>query len=160
MGLTGLLGLSLMHFMLFSEVVPLWAIRHTDMPRPALGALIAVNTVMAVLLQVPASRGADTLRGAIRLMRWGGYATALACPLLLLAGGTSGWATMGLLTAAIVLITMTELWQSSSAWYLYSEIPPPSRRGEYLAAMRMGGAAQTMIAPAALVFLALHTSYG
>lgn len=160
LGLTGLLGVSLMYGTIFAEVIPLWVINRTDLPKPVLGALFTVNTIMAVLLQVPASRGADSLSGSIRLMRWGALTTMVACPIVLLSDGTSGWVTVAVLAVGVMLVTMTELWQSSAAWYLFSEIPPPDRRGEYLGAMRMGGAAQSMVAPAALTYLALHTSFG
>lgn len=158
--LTALLGVSATYGTVFAEIIPLWSINRTDLPKPVLGALFTVNTIMAVLLQVPASRGANSLPGTIRLMRWGGLASAVAAPVVLLSDGTSGWVTIAVLGTGVVLVTLTELWHSSASWYLFSEVPPAERRGEYLGAMRMGGAAQSTIAPAALTYLTLHTSWG
>ncbi|MBB5871198.1 MFS family permease [Allocatelliglobosispora scoriae] len=160
LALTGLLGAAMLYGTVFAEVIPLWIINRTEVPKPVIGALFTINTIMAVLLQVPASRGADSMPGAIRLMRWGALATMAACPLVLFTSGGSGWLTIGVLAVCVALVTMTELWVSSAMWYLFSEIPPPDRRGEYLGAMRMGGAAQAMVGPAALTFLALHTGWG
>ena len=160
LALTGLLGVVMLYGTVFAEVIPLWILNRTEVPKPVIGVLFTVNTIMAVLLQVPASRGADSMPGAIRLMRWGALAAMVACPLMLLTSGSGGWITIGVLAICVALVTMTELWVSSASWYLFSEIPPPDRRGEYLGAMRMGGAAQSMVGPAALTFLALHTGYG
>jgi hypothetical protein len=50
---------------------------------------------------------------------------------------------------------MAELWQSAGAWTLAAELPPPDRRGEYQGAFKMGGSVEGIVAPAALVFLAV-----
>jgi MFS-type transporter involved in bile tolerance (Atg22 family) len=62
---------------------------------------------------------------------------------------------MTLLLVATVLLTLAEMWQSAGAWTVVAELAPPDRRGEYQGAFRMGGSAQSMIAPAALIALAV-----
>ncbi|MFD0595023.1 hypothetical protein ACFQZ4_23805 [Catellatospora coxensis] len=62
---------------------------------------------------------------------------------------------MVLLVLATILLTMAELWQSAGAWTFMAELPPADRRGEYVGAFRMGGSAQSMIAPASLIALAV-----
>jgi len=156
MVLVVVVGILTSHGTMFTEVIPLWLAARTDAPKAMLAILFGINTIMAVALQVLASRGANSLGGIARLLRWGGFAGALACGPLYLSGMTSGWATILLLAAGVVLITASELWQSAGAWGVTTEIPPPAHRGAYIGASKMGGSAQSMVAPAALTWLAIH----
>jgi MFS family permease len=146
-----------LHGMIFTEVMPLWAITKTDVPKPVLGALFALNTIMAVLLQVPATRGADTAGGSVRLMRRAGVASAVACPVIALSGATRDWITVGVLALSVVLTTATELWSSAAQWYFQTELPPADQRGAYLGANRSVMGVSRMVGPAALTFLAIQT---
>jgi hypothetical protein len=142
---------------IFSELLPLWAVTMTDAPKPILGALFALNTILAVTLQVPATRGADGPAGVVRLMRWSGIATALACPVAALSGATRGWETVAILALAVVLVTGTELWSSASQWWVLTEMPPPAQRGVYQGASTSVQGIFKMIGPAAMTFLAIRT---
>jgi hypothetical protein len=143
--------------MIFGELISLWTVTMTDAPKPVFGALFALNTVLAVLLQVRATRGADSLPGAVRLTRLAALTTAVACPVVALTGATHGWATIALLALAVVLVTATELWGSAASWYVQTEVPPAAQRGAYLGANRTVGGVARMIGPAALTFLAIRT---
>ncbi|MEV4415018.1 MFS transporter [Catellatospora sp. NPDC049609] len=139
----------------FMEVAPLWLLTHTDAPKWWLGVMTVTNTLMATTMQVALTRSAHTLGGAAAAMRRAGLVAALGCPVYLLAGVTAGTVTMTLLLVATVLLTLAEMWQSAGAWTVVAELAPPDRRGEYQGAFRMGGSAQSMIAPAALIALAV-----
>jgi MFS family permease len=141
----------------FTEVIPLWTVTRTNAPRVVLSAMFLVNTALVVLLQVPASRGAETLPGATRALRRGGFAVALACPVLYLTRAAPRPVTIALLVLAIGLVTACELWHSAGFWGLTTELPPPGRRGEYVGALRLGNELQAMVAPAALTALAIGT---
>jgi MFS family permease len=142
---------------IFTEIIPLWAITHTDAPKPVLGALFALNTVMAVALQVPATRSANSLPGTVRLLRRGGWASALACLVAALSGRTHGIWTIVVLALAVVLTTSTELWVSAAQWFFQTDIPPAAHRGSYVGVGRMIGSAGHMVAPAGLTLLAIQT---
>jgi hypothetical protein len=146
-----------LHGMIFGEILPLWAVTVTDAPKPVLGALFALNTVLAVLLQVRATRGADSLPGSVRLTRWGALATAVACPVIALSGATHGWVTIAVLAVAVLLTTATELWVSAAQWYLQTEVPPAAQRGAYQGASRSAAGVAHMVGPASLTFLAIRT---
>jgi hypothetical protein len=107
--------------------------------------------------QVRASRGAGTLAGSARVLRWAGLGNAAACPVLWLSGATSSVTTIVLLVVAAVLVTASELWQSAASWGVTTLLPPPGRRGEYLGAFKLGTAAQSMAGPAILTWLAIGT---
>ncbi|WP_433790928.1 MFS transporter [Actinoplanes sp. CA-252034] len=152
-----LIGVLWLHSTVWAEVLPLWAITMTDAPKPVLGALVALNTVMAVLLQVRAARGADTLHGATRLLRWSAIAAAVACPVVALSGQTHGWVTVAVLAAAVAMLTGTELWLSSAQWYLNTEVPPAGQRGAYTGLGKSVGGLGKMIGPAGFTILAIQT---
>jgi hypothetical protein len=145
------------HGVIFTEIIPLWAITHTDAPKPILGALFGLNTVLAVALQVSATRGADSLPGIVKLLRRGAWATAIACPVAALAGMTHGLATILLLGFAVLLTTATELWVSAAQWFVQADVPPAAQRGAYVGAGRMLMSGGRMIAPAGLTLLAIQT---
>ncbi|MBV1853389.1 MFS transporter [Catellatospora tritici] len=139
------------------EVAPLWLLQHTDAPRWWLGVLTVTNTLMATTMQVAMTRGSHTIGGAVRSLRLGAVAAMLGCPVYLLAGGASGMLTLALLLLATVLLTLSELWQSAGAWTMMAELPPADQRGAYVGAFKMGGSMQNMLAPAALISLAVST---
>lgn len=64
-------GLLTAHQTLYLTVMPLWILTHTDAPKTIIAGLVLLNTVLIVLLQVRASRGADTASGAARASRRG-----------------------------------------------------------------------------------------
>ncbi|MEV6348479.1 MFS transporter [Actinoplanes sp. NPDC051851] len=150
-------GVLWLHAILWGDVLPLWAITHTDVPKPVLGGLIALNTVLAVALQVRATRGADTLVGARRLTRWAAAAAALACPLAAATGMVHGWATIVLLALAVTLFTGTELWISAAQWLVQTEMPPAGQRGIYIGLDRSVQGVTRLAGPAGLTFLAIQT---
>lgn len=152
-----LLGVLWLHSTVWAEILPLWAITMTDAPKPVLGALVGLNTVMAVLLQVRAARGADTLGGATRLLRLSAVAAAVACPIVAFTGRTHGWVTVAVLAVAVALLTGTELWVSAAQWYLQTEVPPPGQRGAYVGLSKSVGGLGKMIGPAGLTILAIQT---
>jgi MFS family permease len=155
--LASVMAVTSLHGVIFTEILPLWTITRTDAPRPVLGAVFALNTILAVLLQVRATRGADSLAGSVRLMRWAAWSTALACPVIALSGRTHGWLTVAAIATAVVLTTATELWSSAAGWYFRMEIPPADQRGAYSGASGTIGGVNRMIAPAALTYLGIQT---
>jgi MFS family permease len=152
-----LIAVLLIHGTISLEVGPLWMVTHTDAPHWMLAVTTLVNTIMATTMQVAMTRGSHTISGGRRVMRLAGWIGAACCPIFWLAGFTSTWVTVALLLVATVLVTMAELWQSAAAWTLMAELSPPDRRGEYSGMARLLGSAQGMIAPAALIALAITT---
>ena len=141
---------------LLNVVIPLWLVQETDAPRVLLAWLFGTNTVLAVLLQVRASRGAETVAGALRAARVSGSFFVLSCFVVLVTDSTVGWVTIALVWLGHVTVTGAELYQSASHWGLVSELSDPTRRGEYQGAARLGGTVGGVWAPAAYTFLALE----
>ncbi|MBA8805151.1 MFS family permease [Nocardioides ginsengisegetis] len=141
---------------LLNVVIPLWLVQETDAPRVLLAWLFGTNTVLAVLLQVSASRGAETVPGALRAARISGAFFVLSCLVVLVTHDTIGWVTIVLVWAGHVTVTGAELFQSAAHWGLVAELSDPDRRGEYQGAARLGGTLGSVWAPAAYTFLAIE----
>lgn len=157
LAVSALVAVLLYHAVIFTDIIPLWAITHTDTPKAVLGGLFALNTVLAVLLQVPATRGTDGLPSTVRLLRRAALASAVACPVAALAGLTKGLWTVLALALAVLLLTGTELWLSAAQWFFQTDVPPAALRGAYLGMGRMISSIASTAAPAGLTLLAIQT---
>src|SRR5262249_42447164 len=69
LAVAGTNGILTMHMSILSIAMPLWLTLHTDAPRSLVGPLLVVNTVIAVALQVRATRGTETVPGGVRALR-------------------------------------------------------------------------------------------
>ncbi len=141
---------------LLNIVIPLWLVQQTDAPRVLLAWLFGTNTVLAVLLQVAASRGAETVPGALRAARVSAAFFVLSCLIVSVTHSTIGWVTIALVWLGHVTVTGAELYQSAAHWGLVAELSDPSRRGEYQGAAQLGGTLGRVWAPAAYTFLAIE----
>ncbi|MGC3863393.1 MFS transporter [Micromonospora chersina] len=150
-------GLLTAHQTLYLTVLPLWIITHTDAPKILIAGLVLFNTVLIVLLQVRASRGADTAPGAARASRRGALLIALFCVVVPVSGATRGTLTVVVLVAAATLLIVAELVESAGTWGLSATLPPAAQRGAYVGALGLGTQVQFLIAPAGLTALGVTT---
>ncbi|GAA4700897.1 MFS transporter [Nocardioides conyzicola] len=141
---------------LLNVVIPLWLVQETDAPRVLLAWLFGTNTVMAVLLQVPAARGVNSVGTSLRAARLSAGFFVLSCLIVLVTHDTLGWTTIVLVWLGHVTVTGAELFQSAAQWGFLSELSDPERRGEYQGAAQLGGTLGGVWAPAAFTFLAIH----
>jgi len=141
---------------LLNLVVPLWLVERTDAPPALLAWLFGTNTVLAVLLQVRASRVADSIEGSLRAVRWSGWAFVVSCAILAVTHDTIGWVSIVLIWVGHVTITGAELWQSAADWGLTSELSDHRRLGDYQGVWGIGYQVEPIIFPALYTFLALQ----
>lgn len=141
---------------LLNVVVPLWLVERTDAPHTLLAWLFGTNTVLAVLLQVRASRIADSVDGALRAVRLSGWAFVLSCLVISVTHETVGWVSIALIWLGHVTITGAELWQSASDWCFTSELSDHRRLGDYQGVWGIGYQVEPVIFPALYTFLALQ----
>ncbi len=130
--------------------------QETDAPRVLLAWLFGTNTVMAVLLQVAAARGVDSVATSLRASRISAGFFVLSCLIVLVTHDTIGWTTILLVWVGHVTVTGAELFQSAGHWGFMSELSDPERRGEYQGAAQLGGTLGSVWAPAAYTFLAIE----
>ena len=141
---------------LLNVVIPLWLVEETDAPRVLLAWLFGTNTVLAVLLQVRAARGVDSVTSSLRAARVSSGFFVLSCLIVLVTHDTIGWATILLVWLGHVTVTGAELFQSAGHWGFMSELSDPDRRGEYQGAATLGRTLGSVWAPAAYTFLAMQ----
>ncbi len=141
---------------LLNVVVPLWLVERTDAPHALLAWLFGTNTVMAVMLQVRASRGSETVDGALRAVRRSGWAFVLSCLVVSVTDQTVGWVSIVLIWLGHVTITGAELWESASDWGFQSELSDHRRLGDYQGVWSLGYQVGPVIFPGLYTFLALQ----
>lgn len=137
-----------LHGVMLAVVVPLWIVTATAAPGWGLPLLMAVNTVLAIALQVRVSSRAGTWRHAARLARWSGVFLAASFGVFALTGSVRGLPLTALLLLAVVLLTAAELAQSASSWGLAYDLAPADRQGEYQGAFALTMPVQNTVGPA------------
>ena len=141
---------------LLNVLIPLWLVQETDAPRVLLAWLFGTNTLLAVLLQVRAARGVDSVASSLRAARISAGFFVASCAIVLVTHDTVGWVTIALVWIGHVTVTGAELFQSAGHWGLISELSDPERLGEYQGAAHLGGTLGQVWAPAAYTFLAIE----
>ncbi len=146
---------------LLNIVIPLWLVEETDAPRVLLAFLFGTNTVMAVLLQVAAARGVNSVARSLRASYISAGFFVLSCAIVLVTHDTMGWLTIALVWLGHVTVTGAELFQSAGSWGFQSELTDSEQRAEYQGAAHIGHTAGSVWAPALYTWLAMeHGSLG
>lgn len=141
---------------LLTIVIPLWLVQETDAPRVLLAWLFGTNTVLAVLLQVRAARGVDSVVSAVRAARVSMLFFVASCAIVAFTHDTIGWITILLVWIGHVTVTGAELFEAAGEWGLMSELSDPDRLGEYQGAAQLGSTLGRVWAPAAYTWLAIE----
>ncbi|MGW5860571.1 MFS transporter [Streptomyces sp. NPDC055239] len=144
---TGINAVLTMHMTLLSIGIPLWIVEHTEVPAAVISPLVAVNTVLAVALQVRASRGTDTIAGSARGLVRAGISLAACCLLLVAAPKPPVVLGVVVLLLAMVALTGGELFQSAGGWGGSYLLAAPGQEGVYLSVFWLGVAVQQIAAP-------------
>ncbi|PPK71193.1 MFS transporter [Actinokineospora auranticolor] len=131
-------GLLYLHAVLLTVALPLWVADYTKAPGALIGAIVVLNTVLAVGLQMRFSRGVDGARPAAVRQARAGAALAACCLLVAATGSTSAWVTAGLVLAATAALTVGEVYQAVGAWGLSYALSPEDRRGYFLSIYNLG----------------------
>lgn len=130
--------------------LPLWAVTHTDAPHAVVPAVLVINTLMIVFLQMPVSSRVAGARPAAQAVAWYGVALLGGCGLIALAAsGGAVFAAVTLLLAA-VLVTVAELVRSLASWELAVSLAPAEAQASYMGVAGMAQAIERSAGPVAL----------
>ncbi|MGW5237911.1 MFS transporter [Monashia sp. NPDC004114] len=140
--------------------VPLWVVRHTRAPGGVVGALLIINTVLVVVLQVRLARGSATWSGARRAVISAGVLFAVSVLLMALSARVAAWAAVVVLVVATVLAAVAEMWDSAGWWTLSYEYASPAERPDYLAAFDVVTPAVNIAGPPLMIWIASHETLG
>jgi len=158
--LTALNAVLCLHMTLLSVVMPLWVLKFTSAPAAIVPLLLAVNTVIAVSLQVRLSTRFEDGNGGRRAMQWAAVTLTVCCLL------TAATGTVPVVPAVIVLIiataalTLGEICQSTGGWVLSYAWAPERRRVQYLGVFSLGASAQDVVGPLLLTGLVAAAGAG
>jgi hypothetical protein len=147
-GLASLNSVLTLHMTILVFGIPLWLIHATSAPAGLVAVLMVLNTVMAVVLQVPFSKRATVSGGAARVLRLAGVMLAGCSVAIAAAAYASPWFAAVLLLLATALMSLGEIWQAAGAWELSYRYADPEREVQYLAVFSLGAAAQDIFGPA------------
>ncbi|CAM4169779.1 MFS transporter [Nocardiopsis rhodophaea] len=142
------------HSEILAFALPLWIVDRTSAPQWSVSMVIVIITAMVILLQVPLSKGASSLRGSARHSTYAGFALFVACLLLQLAPSLPQ-AALSLLAVYAVLHALGEIWQSSSLFGLSFGSAPPGAHGQYQAVAVLGRGLVRAVAPVVLTWSCL-----
>ncbi|TQS42957.1 MFS transporter [Cryptosporangium phraense] len=140
-------GLLMLHHSLLVIALPLWIVRSTSAPAALVGVLVALNTVLAVVLQVRLSGGAESVPGAARAGRLGALVLVPACLLLGSAASAGAAIAVALLVAGVVLLTLGELWTGAASWGLSYGLAPDALMGQYQGVFSLGVSVEGIVGP-------------
>jgi MFS transporter len=136
------------HMILLGVGLPLWILKRTPLPPVAVPMTVIINTVLAVLLQVPVAGRIKSTMSAARALILAGVllggccATAAALPFL------HGAAGLAIAALSAVLLTAAELVQSAAGWRLSFDLAPEdNRRPAYLARFSLGLTGNRLVLP-------------
>jgi hypothetical protein len=146
-GLASLNGVLTLHMTMLVLGVPLWLIHATRAPASLAAILVLLNTVMAVVLQVPLSQHATVPGGGRRVLRLAGVVLAGCSAAIAAAAHASPWLAAALLVLATGLMSLGEIWQAAGAWELSYRYADPEREVQYLAVFSLSVAAQNVFGP-------------
>lgn len=111
--------------------LPIWIAQRTNAPIWVYAAILVLNTVMVVLLQVRVSKGTEDVAGGARALRRAGVLLAVCCGLFALAAGQPAWVAVAALGAGALVHVFGELLGAAGGWALAYELAPEHAMGQY-----------------------------
>lgn len=139
--------------------LPIWISQKTNAPPVVYSGILLLNTVMVVLFQVRASKGAETIEGGARALRRCGVLLALCCALFALAAGQPVWLAIVFLGAGAVVHAVSELLYSAGSWALAYELAPEHAHGQYQGFFGMTSNLGSMITPIVVTSLIIGSGW-
>lgn len=148
-------GVMSLQYAVITFALPLWIAMETNAPRWMVGAVLIVNTVGVVALQVWVGRKVKTVQQGAAAMRIAGLVFLIACGGVAVSSGLPGWASAAILLAAVGVHSVGEMCHAAAVFALSFELAPAHAQSEYVGLQDMGLGAAFAVAPAVLGFLCL-----
>ncbi|WP_329467425.1 MFS transporter [Streptomyces sp. NBC_01431] len=144
-----------LHFTVPTFLLPLWIAEHTSAPRWTISAMLVLNTVLVVVLQVRFSRNVGDVPSAGRAMRWAGMALAAGLVLMALAEKPPCWLAVLLLAAGVTAYTLGEIWHTAASAEYSFGLAPADAQGQYAGVFGLGHGLAEGASPAVMSALPL-----
>ncbi|MFC9294085.1 MFS transporter [Streptomyces sp. NPDC057011] len=127
--------------------LPLWLVEHTEAPHALVPAVLVINTVLVVVLQLRVSARVREPRQAATAVVAYGLTMLVCCAVLAASTGGGVWTASLALLAASALVTAAELIRSVSSWELAVSLAPPAAKASYLGVAGMSQSVQKAAGP-------------
>jgi MFS family permease len=150
--LSAVLGI---HLALIEVAMPLWITLHTIVPRYMVTVLLVFNTVLVIVLQMPAARRSVDARRAGHLILWAAAALALGNILMWAAQGGHLVVSLVLTAGAVLAWSVGEVASQAGTWTLSFELTPAAAAGAYQGFFTMGWHTGVMLGPVVVTSLAV-----
>ena len=154
------LGMLYLNAVVLEVGVPLFVLGSKTLPVWYIAFLLTLNTVLVTLLQVPLSRGSESLAGSLRASMAAGCVCAASCLLFWLGLGATAAMAAGMLLAGLVLLSLGEIFASAGSWGMSYALAPEPRQGEYLAVMGLGSQLAGMVGPFGIALVVAGGGWG
>ncbi|MFE6915482.1 MFS transporter [Streptomyces rubiginosohelvolus] len=152
LAITAVSGVLALNAAVIDVGLPLIVVRSAHVPDWTVAGFVLLNTALVVVFQVRTARGTQNLRGAARASRLGGVAVAVGCVFLLVVhDDLSPSVVFGLLLAAVLAITVAELFCSAGSWGASHALAPEDRQGDYFATFALGFGTAQVVGPPLMV---------
>ncbi len=152
---TVLNGVMSLQYAVITFALPLWIATETNAPRWMVGAVLLVNTLGVVALQVWVGGKVKTVRQGAAAMRVAGLVFLVACVGVAVASDLPAWAAAAVLLAAVAVHSVGEMCHAAAVFALSFELAPAHAQSEYVGLQDMGLGAAFAVAPAVLGALCL-----
>jgi MFS family permease len=156
LAVTALYTILAMQFGLLTVGLPLWVTGRTHAPTVTVAVLIAMNTVLVAVFQVPASRGTHDVPVAGRAVFRASALLAVACGLYAAAVVRSPALAVALLVAGGLAHAAGEVLGEAGSWGLAFELADPASAGAYQGVSQTGAALGNMLAPLVVTATAIE----
>ena len=150
----------MLHDSVLFTLIPLWMVTKTAAPVWLVGPLLALNTVLTVLLQVPLTTWATQVDAARRTLVRSLVPLVGACLLFLAAEPSEAVLAACLAVLAVVVLTFGENLHSVGAFELAHRLAPEHATGAYLGAFNLGVSAQLAFGPPFMTAVVLRGPVG
>jgi hypothetical protein len=146
----------LLHDSILFILIPLWIVKHAGLSASVSSALLALNTVVTVLLQVYVSRFARGVAGSLRLLRYACVALVVGCLLFAGTDGRGAGVVVALGALAVLALTVGENVHAVAAWELSYELSAAATRTQYIAMFSLSQTLQTIVGPVLMTAVVLR----
>jgi MFS family permease len=147
---TVLNGVMSLQYAVITFALPLWIATETSAPRWMVGAVLLINTLGVVALQVWVGRKVKTVSQGAAAMRVAGLVFLVACVGSAVAADLPAWAAVAVLIAAVGVHSVGEMCHAAAVFALSFELAPAHAQSEYVGLQDMGLGAAFAVAPAVL----------
>jgi MFS family permease len=148
-------GVMSLQYAVITFALPLWIATETSAPRWMVGAVLLINTLGVVALQVWVGGKVKTVRQGAAAMRIAGLVFLVACGGVAVASDLPAWAAVAVLMAAVAVHSVGEMCHAAAVFALSFELAPAHAQSEYVGLQDMGLGAAFAVAPAVLGALCL-----